>query len=90
LTNIIHSFYEHRKQLLTDDINIVARRLAQDYHSFCQRRDGDGNALFSKYQSKVMKATLSPPPPPTSDKNESNTEDGDGSERPPPGKKKKR
>jgi len=90
LTNIIHSFYEHRKQLLANDINIVARRLAQDYHSFCQRTDGDGNALFSKYQSKVMKGKLSPPPRPTSDKDESDTEDGDGSESPPPEKKKKR
>jgi len=89
LTNIIRSFYEHRKQLLDDDINIVARRLAQDYHSFCQRTDGDGSALFSKYQSKVMKGKLSPPPHPTSGKDESDTEDGDGSESTPPEKKKK-
>jgi hypothetical protein len=90
LTNIICSFYEHRKQLLADDISIVARRLAQDYHSFCQGTDGDCNALFSKYQSKVMKRNLSPPPRPTSDKDESDTEDGDGSGSPPPEKKKKR
>jgi hypothetical protein len=90
LTNIIRSFYEHRKQLLADDITIVARRLAQDYHSFCQRTDGDGNALFSKYQSKVMKGKLYSLPRPTSDKDESDTEDGDGSESPPPEKKNKR
>jgi len=89
LTNIIRSVYEHRKQLLADDINIMAWRLAQDYHSFCQCTDGDGNALFSKYQSKVMKGKLSPPPRPTSDKDESDTEDGGGSENPPPEKKKK-
>jgi len=90
LTNIICSFYKHRKQLLADDINIVAWRLAQDYHSFCQRTDGDGNALFSKYQSKVMKGKLSPSPRPTSDKDERDTEEGDGSESPPPEMKKKR
>ena len=90
MTNIIRSFYEHKKQLLADDINIVARRLAQDYHSFCQRTDGDGNALFSQYQSKVIKGKLSPPARPSSDQDKSDTEDGDVSESLPPEKKKKR
>jgi hypothetical protein len=54
LTNIVRSFNEYRKQLLGDNINIMARSLPQEYHSFCQRTDGDGNALFNKYQSKVM------------------------------------
>ena len=90
MTNIFRSFYEHRKQLLADEIYIVVKRLAQDYRSFCQRTDGDGNALFSKYQSKVMKGKLIPPPRPTSDIDKSDTEDGDGSDSPPPERKKKR
>jgi len=80
LTNIFCSFNTHREQLLADDINILARRLPHDYHSFSQRTDGDGNALFNRYQSKVMKGKLRPPPCPTPDKIESDTEDGNGSE----------
>jgi len=89
LTNTVHSFNKHRKQLLANNINIVARRLPQDYQLFCQRTDGDGNALINKYQSKVIKGKLRPPPPPTSEKDESDTKDGNSSESPLPEKKKR-
>jgi hypothetical protein len=89
LTNIVRSFNKHRKQRFRDDIKIVARRLEQDSHSFCQCTDGDGNALFNKYQLKVMMGKLRPPPCPTPYKVKIDTEDGDGSERPPPEKQKR-
>jgi hypothetical protein len=68
----------------------VSRKLAQDYDSFCQHTDGDGNTLFSKYQLKVIKGKQILPSRYTSEKDEGDTEDCDGSESPAPEKKKKR